>query len=117
MAGAVHVLGDAGVIDKFGGAFHFLGQRFAKGDFAFERIEIGAFADVAVADRVDIFFGVLGMNGILLGNRLILRGLGLRGLWRGGLRWSLRWTRSLQTEKVAAEQAAGPALEPGSACC
>ena len=55
MADAVHVFGDDGVIDKFGGAFYFLGERFAEGDFVFERIEVHALAYVAVADGVDIF--------------------------------------------------------------
>jgi hypothetical protein len=51
-----------------------------------ERIEVDTLSDIAVADGFDIFLGVLGVHGILLCNRLILRSLGLRGLRRRRLR-------------------------------
>jgi hypothetical protein len=77
LANAVYVFGYDGIIDELGSAFDFLSELLAKAYFAFERIEIGAFAYVTVADGVDIFLGILGVHGILLRNRLILRSLGL----------------------------------------
>jgi hypothetical protein len=95
LAYAVHVLGDDRVIDELGGALNLLGKGLAEGDFVFERIEIDALADIAVADGLNIFLGILGMDGILLGNRLILGSLRLRGRrlrrcgWRRGRRLCL----------------------------
>lgn len=62
----------------------------------FERIEIDAFSDVAIADRIDVILGVFGMNRVLLLNRLIAgilrlrRGRRLRGSW---LLWGRRSLR------------------------
>ena len=83
---AIDVFGDDGVVNHFGGAFDFLGERLAEGDFAFEGIEIDALAEIAIANVVDVFLGILGVDGVLLGNRLI------RGAWgfaaAGRLGWS-----------------------------
>ncbi len=111
LADAVHVFRDDGIIDKFGGALDFLGERFAEGNFVFKRIEIDPFADVAITDVVDVFLGVLGMDSVLLGNRLILRRLGFRRL------------RSQQAEVGrAAEECAcwsgvWPGCDAGVGCC
>ena len=74
LADAIDVFGDDGVVNHFGGALDFLGEMLAEGDFAFEGIEIDALAEVAIADVVDVFLGILGIDGVLLGNRLILGG-------------------------------------------
>src|SRR5208282_2800376 len=105
LAYAVDVFSDDGIIDELGGTLDFLGELLAEADFALERIEIGSFAYVAVADGVNVILRVLGVHRVLLRNRLILRSLRLRG-WRGrgrGLRlrlagilaWLRCWCRRL----------------------
>jgi len=86
LANAIDVFSDDRIIDQFGRAFHFLGELFAETDFAFDGIEINAFADAAIADRVDILLGVLGFDGVRRSDRNIGAGiaflLGFRGRGR-----------------------------------
>ncbi len=75
LADAVDVLVDDRVVDELGLALDFGGELFAEGDFAFERVEIYAVADVAVADGVHVLLGAL-LDGRIVG---LLDGLVGRG--------------------------------------
>ena len=56
---AIDVFGDHRVIDDLRVAFHVLRQRLAESDLLLERVEVHSLADLAVADRVNVFFLVL----------------------------------------------------------
>ncbi len=87
LADAIDVFGDDGVVDKFGGAFDFLGELLAETDFVFDGVEINTLTDAAVANGLDVFLGILGGDGVRRSDGSLLTGLGL-GLvrrWGSGL--------------------------------
>ena len=104
LAYAVDVFIDDGIFNELGGGIDLLGELLAEGDFTFERIKIGALANVTVADGVYVVLGILGMYCILLLNRLVLRSLGLRRrgsrrLRRSRLRRRLRFAWILTSRR------------------
>ena len=58
LANPVHVFGDDRIVDNLGLTLHFLGHLLAQRDLFFDRVEVDALTDVAIADFVGIFFFV-----------------------------------------------------------
>ena len=60
MPDAVHVFSDERIVVELGFALDFLSHLAAERNLFFERIEVDALADIAVADLVGVFLLVLG---------------------------------------------------------
>jgi hypothetical protein len=68
-----------------------LSEALAKSYFVLERIKVDALTRIAIADGIDVFLGILGVNGLLLLDGIVTGGGGLRSsCGRAILLWNLR---------------------------
>src|ERR1700756_4536908 len=72
LSDAIYIFRDDRVVDELGRALDLLRQLLTECNFLFQRVEVRTFSHLPVPDRLDIIFGILRVDGVLLLDGLLL---------------------------------------------
>src|SRR5260370_28203594 len=72
LSDAIYIFRDDRVVDKLGRALDLLRQLLTECNFLLQRVEVRTLAHLPVPDRLDIIFGILRVDGVLLLDGLLL---------------------------------------------